>query len=343
MHLLKRSLLILTLLTLLGSIQELSAQQQSETRLIDQLNDKVKSEYFNLSTLIQAHGNFAFDKDAAPGNRGFTVPQARFKVSGKLDGGVSYNIHVDAARDNILLDAEIGYQFNEKATVVVGAQKPGISYEFMTAPHKIDFYRRTYAVVALTQNRDFGIRLKGDLSETLNYSIGMFNGNGLAINNDNSFYYAGRLAYSSVNKESGSIEAGINLSYGEQTNTPIAGGILPNIDGERLTYGGDIRYENNKLIFASEVLAANLDYTGFTESDTVYGFHLTGGYKVNEKGAALVRYEMFESDLLGAGIDQERILLGYKSQITSQTGFRINYLMPLDGAEFEDHGLVLTK
>lgn len=340
----KNFFLAALIISVLGGFQGLSAQDNSgNTDRIDELREKIKSESFNLSTMILFQGDFAFDKDGAAGTRGFNVPQARFKLDGNLGGGFSYKLYADLADQFTLLDAEIGYMLNEDHQVIVGAQKPGFSKEFLTGPQNIDFYRRTFAVVALTQERDFGIRFAGDLSENVNYSVGMFNGNGLATNNDNNFYYVGRLGYRSMVEESGSIDGGLNLSYGELSNSSIAGGILPNIDGDRFTYGGDIRFENESMILATEVLGANLEYTGFAESDDVFGFHLTGGYKIDSYSTILMRYETFDSDLLGAGIDQDRILLGYTGNPSAQTRYRINYLMPLnDGAEFIDHGLVMT-
>jgi hypothetical protein len=323
---------------------EVTAQSNSDnTDRIEELRDKLKGETFNLSTMILVQGDFAFDKDAAAGTRGFNVPQARFKINGKLDGGFSYKLYVDVADQFTLLDAEIGYMLNEDHQVIIGAQKPGFSKEFLTGPQNIDFYRRTFAVVALTQERDFGIRFTGDLSENVNYSLGMFNGNGLARNNDNNFYYVGRLGYITELDENGVLDGGLNFSYGELSNSSIAGGVLPNIDGDRVTYGADLRYESESLILATEVLGADLEYTGFTESDNVFGFHLTGGYKIDHNSTVLARYETLQSDLLGAGIDEDRILIGYTGDPTAQTRYRINYLLPVnDGAEFKDHGIVMT-
>src|SRR6056297_506216 len=114
---------------------QVAAQGHSENNdRIQELRDKLKGETFNLSAIILFQGNFAFDKDAPAGNRGFFVPQARFKADGKLDGGFSYKIYFDMADQFNLLDAEIGYMLNEDHQVIVGAQKPGFSKEFLTAP-----------------------------------------------------------------------------------------------------------------------------------------------------------------------------------------------------------------
>ncbi len=333
------------ILTITGIVStEVIAQNNSDnTDRIEEIRDKLKGEAFNLSTIILFQGDFAFDKDAAAGARGFDVPQARFKVDGKLDGGFSYKLYVDLADEFTLLDAEIGYMLNEDHKVIVGAQKPGFSKEFLTSPQTIDFYRRTFAVLALTQERDFGIRFAGDLTENVNYSAGIFNGNGLNRNNDNNFYYVGRLGYISDLDGTGTLDGGLNFSYGEVSNTSIASGILPNVDGDRITYGVDLRMENENLILATEVLGADLDYTGFAESDDVFGFHVTGGYKIDHNSIVLARYETLQSDLLGAGVDQNRILLGFTNDPTPQTRYRINYLLPVnDGSEFKDHGVVVT-
>lgn len=323
---------------------KVTAQDNSgNSERIEELRQKLKSESFNMGALILTQADFAFDKDASAGTRGFTVPQVRFILKGALDGGFSYKIQADFADEFTLLDAKISYKLSEKASIIVGSQVPGISAEFLTGPHNIDFYTRSYPVIALVQERDFGARLAGDLSDIFNYSVGVFNGNGLAPNKDNNFYYVGRLGFAANKNRTGLLKGGLNLSYGEMTNTSIAGGVLPNVDGDRFTYGGDVRYENETLILGTEVLAANLEYIGFPESDNVYGFHVTGGYKFNKKSTVMARYETLQSELLGAGIDRDRVLLGYKGSPTTETGFRINYLIPLsDNTEFKDHGIVMT-
>ena len=314
------------------------AQQKPETERIDDLRDMLKNDYFNLSMLIQPKFDFAFDEN---GTRGFNVTQARFKGDGKLDGGFSYKLHFDVADSFTLLDAEIGYALSEDATIIVGAQKPGISYEFLTGPNKIDFVSRSYIVSALTQNRDFGVKLTGSLSDVFNYTVGMYNGNRLNANDNNKFYYVGRLGYSS-NTDNGTLIAGVNASYGEQSNTRIANGSLPNIDGERIIYGGDIRYENNRLILASELLGASLEYLNFTDTHHVFGLHITGGYKFTDRSRALIRFENLDSEQFGVFLNQERLVFGFTHYPTSQTAFRINYLLPTDDTSIENHGLALN-
>jgi hypothetical protein len=315
---------------------ETSAQDNSETERIEALKDMVKSESFNVSGLIHSRGIFNFDENGA---RYFKVPHARIKVSGKLDEGFSYNVHFDAAASSTVVDAFIGYKLSENANITIGIQKPGVSYEYLTGPHKVDFVTRSTVVSTLTSHRDIGVKFHGGLTGDLNYTFGIYNGNGYGANDNNKFFYAGRIDYNS-SLEDGSLIVGVNASYGEHANRNLSSNLLT-INGERITYGGDFRYETSSVILASEVLGAELEYTGFTEADNVFGFHVTGGYKITESNHILLRYDSFESDLLPAA-DQEKIILGFTRFPTTNTRFRINYLLPVDDTAFSNHGLALN-
>ncbi|MEX0724393.1 MAG: porin [Gracilimonas sp.] len=326
------------ILVLTGMISsEVSAQDTKDTERIEALRDMVKSESFNVSGLIHARGVYSFDEN---GSRFFRVPHARIKVNGKLDGGFSYNVHFDAAASSTVVDAFIGYKINDKANLTIGIQKPGVSYEYLTAPHKVDFVTRSTVVSTLTSHRDIGLRMHGGLTDAINYSFGVFNGNGYGSNDNNKFFYAGRLNYDS-SLEEGSLIVGVNASYGEHENRNLSSN-LPTINGDRLTYGADLRFDNSSIILASEVLGAELEYTGFTEIDNVFGFHVTGGYKISGKTHALLRYESFNSDLLAPSADREQIVIGLNRYPTGQTGFKINYLLPVDDTGFSNHGLQLN-
>lgn len=325
------------ILTLTGAFSsEVSAQDSTETERIEALRDMVKSESFNVSGLIHARGIFNFDEN---GDRFFQVPHARIKVSGKLDGGFSYNVHFDAAASSKVVDAFIGYKMSDNANVTIGIQKPGVSYEFLTPPHKIDFVTRSTVVSTLTTHRDIGVKFHGGLADDFNYTFGIYNGNGYGANDNNKFFYIGRLDYDS-SREDGSLIVGVNASYGEHANRDLSPNLLT-IDGDRITYGTDFRYENSSIILASEMLGAELEYAGFTEADNVFGFHVTGGYKVSDKDQLLLRYDSFESDLLPAA-DEEKIVIGYTRFPTTNTAFRINYLLPVDDTAFSNHGLALN-
>lgn len=315
---------------------EVSAQDNTETERIEALKDMVKSESFNVSALVHTRGIFDFDEN---GDRFFQVPHARIQLNGKLDGGFSYNVHFDAAASSKVVDAFIGYKMSDKANVTIGIQKPGVSYEFLMAPHKVDFVTRSTVVSTLTTHRDIGVKFHGGLTDEFNYTFGIYNGNGYGPNDNNKFFYAGRLHYDS-SLEDGSLIVGVNASYGEHANRNLSSNLLA-INGERVTYGGDFRYENSSIILASEVLGAELDYIGFAEADNVFGFHVTGGYKVTDRDQLLLRYDNFDSELLPSA-DQERIVIGYNRFPTPNTGFKINYLLPVEDTAFSNHGLALN-
>lgn len=312
--------------------------QDSDQSLYDQFKENLKTEYFQFGGFVQFRTNVAFGDPVKPGETGFSIPQARLKFNGNLNGGFSYKFQIDVADSYILTDAVVGYKYNSAFKVSFGAQKPGISAEFLQHPGSQEFASRSLIVRALTQNREMGVRFDGSLSENLSYSAGVFNGNRLGKNDNNQFYYTGRLAYSNEVSEGGVLDVGINAAYGEQNDTRIASGSLPNIDGERTIYGGDFRFENDLLILSSEVLAGNLEYTGFTGADNVFGYHLTGAYKFTDKTEGLVRWDAIQSDLLPQA-NRELIWLGFNAYPTGQTKVQLSYGIPADNSEFENHAL----
>lgn len=315
---------------------EVSAQDNSERDKIEALNEMVKSEVFNVSGLIHTREIFNFEEN---GSRYFQVPHARIRINGKLDGGFSYNVHFDAAAASKVVDAFVGYKMSERANITIGIQKPGVSYEFLMPPHKVDFVTRSTVVSTLTSHRDIGVKLHGSLTDILNYTFGVYNGNGYGANDNNKFFYTGRLDLDK-SREGKKLIIGVNASYGEHASRDLSSNLLT-IDGERITYGGDMRYETERIIIASELLGAQMEYVGFTEADNVFGVHLTSGYKVTERSHVLLRYDHFESELLPAA-DQEKIVIGFNRYPTSNTGFKINYLLPLDDTAFSNHGLALN-
>ncbi len=318
------------------------AQERQSEGLTEELQAIFKNEALHVSTMLMPRAAFLFDNNAGPGARGFSVPFARVKAKGNLSEGFGYVLHVDAANDRILLDALMKYTFSPKATISAGSMLPGLSGELMTSPDKIDFYTRSLPVTALLQNREIGVQLSGTFNSHVDYSVGIFNGNRLAINTDNEFYYTAHVGYKQEIGETGQFRAGINGGYGTSENLVLGSGLLPAVRGERFIYGGDFRYESEKWIAAGEILAAQLNYKTFAVSDNILSYQLTGGYRFTPKTRAMIRYEQLSSDEMPSVITWERVMLGLNHYPTSQTGIRLNYVIPVEDLDFKNHGLVAT-
>lgn len=314
--------------------------QSSDKDLGAQLKDRLKNEYFSLSSFIQFRGVGEFGEPEGVNETGFFLPQARLKLSGKLSSDFSYIIQADVADRSILTDVVIGYHYNKWFNIAAGAQKTGLSAGFNQSPGANEFADRSQAVSALIANRDLGVRFHGSGDNGVSYSLGVFNGNKLNANDNNSFFYAGRLAYSADVGEGGSLTIGGNLGYSNDRNATIGNGRTGVINGDRLVYGADFRYTNSGFLLYSEFAAAELDsdLNNYAESLNVFGYHISAGYFLTNDSQVLARWDSYDTDLLTESSDL--ILLGWNVFPTEHTKFQINYRIPANDAGFENHGVV---
>lgn len=158
--------------------------QVNDDDLYELFQEYLQNETFKISGFVQMRGTYAVDTDRGPGSNEFSVPQARVDVKGRTSDSFKYRIQMDVADEDIFLDAFLTYAYDPALRISFGAQKTGISAEFNLSPHTQDFTNRSLIVRALTQERQIGVRLDGDLGSNLHYSAGMFNGN---QNKDNDY------------------------------------------------------------------------------------------------------------------------------------------------------------
>ncbi|MBO6587296.1 MAG: hypothetical protein JJ953_14390 [Gracilimonas sp.] len=330
------------LLAVTFSLLNFSAVAQDDSSFMDELRELFKNESLSVGALVQVQGLYDFDDQSPASSRSFSLPTARIKLSGKLDGGFNYVVHFDAADNPILLDATAGYSLNNAFNVTAGAQKPGISAEFLKGPQDLDFVSRSQVVKALAENRDIGVRVHGRFDQGLGYSLGMFNGNNLQPNDNDAFYYAGRLSFNAEFNDGTNLALGANGSYGEQDNKSIAAGTIPFIDGEYAIFGGDLRVENSGFIMGGEFLSALIDYNQSGEfDDTIMGYQVTGGFKFLEKAQFLVRWDSFQSEDIPA-LNSDEIVIALNYLPTEQTKIRLNYIFPPEQAELENHRIAMN-
>lgn len=78
------------------------------------------------------------------------------------------------------------YRITPDFSIKAGLFKSPFSYEFLTGSASIDFVNRSTVVNQLAPNRQIGFQLGGNFSGgKLRYKAGVFNGNGLGINQNN--------------------------------------------------------------------------------------------------------------------------------------------------------------
>lgn len=318
---------LLLFITLMVPVQVFAQQERSDDNLLEALEDFFQQDYMAFGILLQSQGEFHYEPDQ-PRQNTFRIPTARLKVYGELDNNFGYVLQADVARSPSLLDANISYAFSDEFYMTTGAMKPGISAEFLTPSAGTDFINRSRIVSSLVQRRDIGISAKAELTEGLVLTGGIFNGqNQNLANNDNEFYYTGRIEAGSEIGADATIQIGGNIGYGQEKGTFIGNGSLPLIYGSRTIYGGDIRLEINRFLVSGEFLGALLEYTPGTE-DEVLGFHITGGYWATDNLQFLLRLDHIESSNLPASAfpePLELVLGGINYNVTDAASFQLNY------------------
>lgn len=318
--------LFVFLLFLITPFQSI-AQQQPEENLLEALEDLFKQDYLSIGVLLQSQGEFHYNPDL-PGQNTFRVPTARLKVSGELDNNFGYVLQADVTRNPSLLDANISFSFSDEFSLSTGAMKPGISAEYLRPASALDFINRSRIVSILAQNRDIGVLAQAELTPGLVVSGGIFNGRNQNLsNNDNEFYYTGRIEAGSEIGPDATLQIGGNIGHSRENGTQIGNGSLPLINGYRTIYGGDIRLEYNRFLVSGEFLGGNLEYAPSSE-DEILGFHITGGVWATKKLQFLVRLDHVESSELSASQFPEPVDLvlgGITYKFTDAARFQLNY------------------
>ena len=191
------------------SIEARLAKTEKRTAALE----KIK-QFVNLSGFIQ--GEYDWLDDGTNGNTtgssSFYVRRFRFTVSGDLykgkAGKLDYRAYFDLARikngsnPNPILDMWIRYQPVKEFGIQFGQFKNPITFEASISPSKYDFIDFSYAVSNLAKMssndvaglnvtaRDAGFQLFGgfihrDGYSILNYNIGLVNGSGINVKDNN--------------------------------------------------------------------------------------------------------------------------------------------------------------
>jgi hypothetical protein len=166
-----------------------------------------------------------------------------------------------------------------------------------------------------TNGRDIGLSLVGTLIQRedyslVNYSFGIFNGNG-ANRSDNNKYkdFSGLLTINPYK----------HITFALSSYLGTAGPQGSTFRRNRTAVGAE--YKEGKLLLRSEYLWGE---TGIQKSDGVY---VVAGYYVRPKIQLTARFETFESDLNLQHNEslQRNYTIGFNYFSTSRSLFQINY------------------
>lgn len=226
-----------------------------------------------------------FEVEPADANRadGFLVYDMRLALTGVVGYVFDYRLGVEYDRDDAgidLLDAVVSFPLGgDGLHADLGGFRSPVSREIQVDKAVLPFVERSQAALALAPGRQLGLQLRtGQFDGRLHAAAGVFNGNGLKLENDDrSLLVAGRIAYNTVGEieffEDLVVEGGLSAAWSRDsaqsvlpvqaapsTGIPPVGQIdLAEYEGERLTWGADARFAYRGWTLAAEYLRTDYD------------------------------------------------------------------------------------
>ena len=251
----------------------INAQDKNE---LNELKGKV-DRMPKISGFVQGMYQANLNKDFELQSNTFRMRRVRVSVEGKLTKTLSYKIQGDFTRSPMLVDAFVKYKPCNEFAIQIGQFKTPFSLESPINPVNLEIFDYGESIQKLVGysdvcgvgglGRDLGIMASGDLFPVegkdftiVNYSIGLFNGNGPnALDNNNRKDLVGRLEIHPMVKEltiSGSYYNGIY--YKDADN-----------NGKRDRWSAGIQYTDGDLMIRAEYLNGYTGYPVEAFNDTV--------------------------------------------------------------------------
>jgi phosphate-selective porin len=296
-----------------------------------------------------------FESADAGGTDGFEVYDARLGLSGRVGIVFDYRVQAEYDFDDEafrLLDASLSIPLREETLALeVGLARSPFGLEAMRDRAEIQFVERSQASLAVAPGRQVGAQLRGSvLEDRFRYWGGVFNGNGLHVENDNdSFLFAFRAEYNSVGEieffEDLVFQVGAGISFSTDDGLailPVARSSVAEegaqeldyelFTGDRFLWSTDLRFAYRSFTVEAEYAQTEYDLESGTDFDAE-ALYVEGVYKLWGALDWIVRYDSF-TPAAGLGFEPERnefILLGLNLAPGFHSKLGLQYAIGLDG------------
>ena len=290
-----------------------SAQDNLQQQ-VDNLQGKV-DRMPKFSGFVQGMYLANFDEDFKLTDNTFRMRRVRMSVEGNLAKGLTYKIQGDFSRSPMLVDAFVKYKVCNEFAIQIGQFKTPFSIESPINPVNLEIFDYGESVQKLvgysdvcgvgSLGRDLGIMATGSLFpvETQNgekfgiidYSIGVFNGNGAnQLDNNNRKDVVGRLELHPGLK---ALTLSGSYYYGKYTKDD-------NVNCTRNRWAAGAQYNDGKFVLRGEyisgttgvaptVIPEDLGYFNSNGYYGVIGYNLQAG---EQKIMPVLRYDHFTKD-----------------------------------------------
>lgn len=171
----------------------------------------------------------------------------------------------------------------------------------------MDFIERSQITRALAPARQIGVQLDQQLlGDALVARAGVFNGNGLADNDDERFLYILRFDGRTQTRDGETVhffEYGLNGAYSEDGAAKLGLSLSDSFAGKRWLAGADARWTVGPVFVSAEGIYGSIDPNGMSRRN-VYGYQASVGWDVSRLIQLLVRYDA----LYAASLQSDRDL-----------------------------------
>ncbi len=282
------------------------------------------------------HANFS-----EGGANTFVFNRARIGATGSIPYDFSYYVVAELSPsftgNPYLLDAFISYNRFSFAKAAIGQFKSPFSLELQTPCHKLNTINRSQVVVELAGPlRDMGFTVFGGTDTTLiRYQVGIMNGTGLNIIDDNGGKdFVARVLFQPW-KAKKLLAIGGSFRYG--TAAPQTEGAIS--DDTRLRYGVEANFNYKKFTLQGEFIGGE-DVGSYTEgggcggpgvivegSIERQGWYFTAMYMTDLRLQPVFKYEYYDSDLSADDQFKYVTTLGVNYFFNDWTRLQANYML----------------
>ena len=294
--------------------------------------NKIK-ENFKIGGFIDAQ--YRFDQEDEKRSSVMQIRRARLDLKGSLSTWVDFRLQADFAGTPKLLDAFVKVNFCKYVKLQIGQFKIPFSIENPYSPLDLEFsdnaqvisalsgYKDISGVSSYVNSREIGAMLTGTLFEAnmgeeklpiLQYSVGIFGGNGINVKSDNMAKdLAARIDICPYIKHLTLSASG----YWGKYDMPYEGKSV-NTDGLRIRYTGGAEYKDDRLTIRGEYVWGRTDFAQENQIDSVtttytpnpmntHGFYVVAGYwfkfgwgknsSIQQKLRPVLRFDYYERDI----------------------------------------------
>lgn len=269
--------------------------------------DKIVEKLPKMSGFINTQYTYSDD-----GTSTVQIRRARLDFKGDLSKYVDYRLQVDFASSPKIVDAFIRFKITPYFNVQIGQFKVPFTLENPYAPLKLEAIDNAQVITYLSgfnngfnkdnsgMGRDLGLTIYGgfikkDGFNVIDYTLGVFNGNGVNTKDNNKKKdFAGRLEIHPIK----ALTLAASFYNGRMNGYTNTTEIMP-----KNKYAFSIRYDDTKYLFRAEYLRGKSDLgavssSGAPTTTTTDGYYAIIGYWIKGKVCPLLRYDTYRKDVL---------------------------------------------